>query len=104
MTTVCVQPSGIAFDIAAGETIIEAAWRNHIRWPTICNGMGTCKTCVLRVLEGEEHLSPIDAWEREGLAGIRRTLPGGGIGFRLACQVTAVGDVVVHKTGVRVAR
>ncbi|MBP1823327.1 2Fe-2S iron-sulfur cluster binding domain-containing protein [Mycobacterium sp. OAE908] len=101
MATVRVQPSDISFDIAAGETIIEAAWRNDLWWPTICRGAGTCKTCVLRVVEGEEHLSPVEPWEHEGLDGIRRTLPGGGVGYRLACQVKAAGDVVVRKIGVR---
>lgn len=104
MVNVRVQPSGITFNIEAGETIIEAAWRNDVRWPTVCGGVGSCMTCILRVLEGDEHLSPAGAWEQEGLDSIRRTLRDGGVGFRLACQVTAGGDVVVHKAGVRLSR
>jgi ferredoxin, 2Fe-2S len=101
MPTVQVKPSGVIFDVRDGETIIQAAWRNGYWWPTVCEGQGTCKACVLRVDAGEENTSPIDSWEREGLDEIGPTLPGGGDGFRLACQIRIAGDDTVHKIGVR---
>lgn len=103
MPQVEVIPLGAVFEIQPGETIIEAAWRNGYFWPTICDGQGTCKTCVLMVVEGEQNLSAIEAWEREGLDEIVATLPNGGEGWRLACQVKADGDVRVRKVGVRLA-
>lgn len=104
-----VQPSGAEFDINADETIIEAAWRNGYTWPTICNGKGTCKTCVFLILEGEEHLSPVESWESEGLQMIADSLPNGGRGWRLACQARttcqagAEGNIRLRKIGVRPA-
>jgi 2Fe-2S ferredoxin len=95
-------PSGCEFDIRPGETVIRAAWRNGYFWPTICNGEGTCKTCALFVEEGHEHFSEIEPWEREGLAALG-PLPGGGVGWRLACQAKASDDVRVRKVGVRKA-
>jgi ferredoxin len=96
-----VEPSGATFDIHADETIIEAAWRNGYTWPTICNGKGTCKTCVFLTLEGEENLSAVEPWEDSGLAAIAESLPAAGQGWRLACQATVSGNVRLRKSGVR---
>jgi 2Fe-2S ferredoxin len=101
MSTVRVEPSGIEFTVEPGETIFEAAHRHGYFWPTVCGGQGTCRTCVLSVVEGAEALSPIEAWEREGLSEVVPTLAGPPESFRMACQVKAEADVVVHKVGVR---
>jgi 2Fe-2S ferredoxin len=96
-----VEPSGAAFDIQANETIIQAAWRNGYTWPTICNGRGTCKTCVFLTLDGEPNLSVVEAWEQEGLQSIADSLPNAGRDWRLACQATVHGNVRLRKIGVR---
>jgi len=96
-----VEPSGAEFEINADETIIEAAWRNGFTWPTICNGRGTCKTCVFLTLEGEENLSAVESWEDSGLKAIAESLPAGGRGSRLACQAKVSGNVRLRKIGVR---
>ena len=98
-----VEPSGAAFDVAGGETIIQAAWRNGYTWPTICNGQGTCKTCVFLILEGGDNLSEIESWEARGLAEIAGSVPQAGATARLACQAKVTGDVRVRKIGVRLA-
>ena len=102
-----VEPSGVCFEAQEGETIMAAAIRCGFTWPTICGGQGTCKTCVCLTLDGEEHLSAVGAWERQGLESIADTLPNGGDGWRLACQAElkdgAVGDIKLRKGGVRVA-
>jgi 2Fe-2S ferredoxin len=98
---VAVEPAGVEFDIAAGETIIQAAWRNGYTWPTICEGAGTCKTCVFLTLDGAEHLLPVEPWEESGLRSISASLPENGRGWRLACQAKTQGDVRLRKAGVR---
>lgn len=98
-----VQPSGVSFEIAEGETIMAAAIRNGFTWPTICGGQGTCKTCVFSTLEGEGNLSRVEPWEMEGLASIAETMSNRGHGWRLACQASATGDVKLRKVGVRLA-
>ncbi len=95
-----VEPSGATFDIRAEETVIEAAWRNGYTWPTLCNGQGTCRTCVFMTLDGEQNLSTIEAWEDAGLQTIADSLPGEGRGWRLACQAKVRGDVRLRKIGV----
>jgi ferredoxin, 2Fe-2S len=100
--SVTVMPSGCVFDVRPDETIIRAAWRNGYFWPTICNGDGTCKACVFRVEDGEEHLSAVESWEQEGLTSLGHP-PNAGTGWRLACQTRASGDIRVRKAGVRKA-
>ena len=98
-----VEPSGVAFEVAEGETIMVAAIHSGFTWPTICGGKGTCKTCVFLTLEGEENLAEMEPWEREGLESIAESLPNGGEGYRLACQAQVTGDVKLRKIGVRAA-
>jgi len=96
-----VEPSGAAFDIHDGETIIQAAWRNGYTWPTICGGQGTCKTCVFLTLDGEDNLLAVESWEATGLQSIAASLPNAGRGWRLACQAKVCGDIRLKKIGVR---
>ena len=98
---VTVEPSGVAFDVAEGETVIQAAWRAGLYWPTVCNGQGSCRSCVLSVVTGP--LSSVEPWEQEGLDAVTPTLPGHAGPYRLACQARPAGDVVVRKVGVRPA-
>ena len=96
-----VAPSGVSFEIDENETIMAAAIRNGLTWPTICGGQGTCKTCVFLTLEGDENLAEIRDYEKEALATIAESLTDQGKGWRLACQATVTGDVRLRKIGVR---
>ena len=93
-----VEPSGTRLTVAGGQTVFDAARQAGYRWPTICGGQGTCRTCFVRVAAGFEHCSPIAALEREGIEALRRPLDGH---TRLACQLRVTGPVTVTKSGVR---
>lgn len=95
---VTVQPSGVRLDPAPGETVFAAAARQGYRWPTVCGGLGTCRTCLMVVDEGRENCSPIEDLEGEGLDALKE--PRDGV-RRLACQTRVSGDVVVTKRGVK---
>jgi ferredoxin len=95
---VLVRPSGIRLDLEPGETVFRAAARQGYRWPTICGGNGTCRTCVLVVEAGAENCAPIGDLEAEGLDALKEAR--GGV-HRLACQLRVTGDVVVSKRGVK---
>lgn len=101
MPNVRVLPSGITFDADPSESILAAAWRNGLYWPTVCNGEAMCSVCVLTVIEGGDRLTPVDETEEDGLSIVLATLPGEPSTHRLACQARATGDVVVRKMGVR---
>lgn len=96
---VLVQPSGKEITVDDDETVFAAALRHGMRWPTVCGGLGSCRTCFMVVLAGAEFCSPVDSWEAEGLADlvlVERTGP-----IRLACQTRVNGPVVVRKPGAR---
>jgi 2Fe-2S ferredoxin len=97
---VLVEPAGSGFEVGPTESVIAAAWRAGLQWPTTCWGQAECGVCAMEVLEGGEILSPIGPVEAARL----RTLPrreGGG--RRLACQarLAGPGTVTVRKPGVR---
>lgn len=98
---ITVEPSGVSFEVAPGETVFAAATRHGYRWPTVCGGMGTCRTCIMTILEGERSCSPIEAWEAEGLEEVGAA--GAGPQQRMACQTRLSGPVRARKPGVRPA-
>jgi 2Fe-2S ferredoxin len=97
-----VEPSGVDLEPARGETMIEAAWRLGYYWPTVCYGQAQCTVCHVEVVEGDEHLTPIEDDERDAL---EHRLPGAHrrdtTRVRLACQARVTGPVTVLKHGVR---
>lgn len=96
--TVIVRPGMLRLEPQPGETVFAAAQRVGYRWPTVCGGQGSCRTCVMVVDDGRENCSAIGDWEAEGLDALRQ--PRDGV-HRLACQTRVHGDVVVTKRGVR---
>jgi ferredoxin, 2Fe-2S len=97
-----IQPSGHVVEIRADETLIQAAWRAGLHWPTLCYGIGRCTACQCEIVSGLDHLSALTEAERAALRDLgrrrRRVDPRR---VRLACQAHADGDVVVRKPGVR---
>lgn len=108
-----VEPSRVSFEIRADETVMAGALRNGYSWPTICAGEGSCGTCVALILEGQEHLSPMQAREEVRLRAVASGLPGAlpnalpnslqssAQCWRLACQTKVSGDIRLRKIGVR---
>lgn len=101
MATIRVEPAGVEFDVRAGESVAEAAWRLGYTWPTKCWGQAECMVCLVKVVDGELQTQPPDEDE---LFQLRTRLPRRLLGplTRLACrlQVTGAG-VVLEKKGVR---
>ncbi|MDV7106236.1 2Fe-2S iron-sulfur cluster-binding protein [Vibrio sp. TH_r3] len=66
---VTMLPSGLQFDVPAGQTILEAALNNNISFPYRCQ-VGACAMCMCRKLEGNisYHLEPM-LTEKEQLRG-----------------------------------
>lgn len=100
MPRVTVQPSGIVFDAADGETVMDAARAAGYWWPTSCGGKGECTTCAGMVLEGMENLSAMGRYEEMNLV---RQRGRGSLKqpVRLCCQARVHGDVEVQKPGVK---
>jgi len=93
-----IEPSGVELSVPDGQTVFHAARQAGYRWPTVCGGQGTCRTCFVRVSDGHDHCSAIAALEREGIEALRRPLDGR---TRLACQLRVTGPVTLTRAGVR---
>jgi len=97
-----VEPAGVDIGVRRGETLMQAAWRAGYDWPTLCYAMGRCTACQFEVIDGLHVLSERTAAEIALLSGLdRRVRRANPRRVRLACQVTATGDVTVRKPGVK---
>jgi len=96
---VVVEPGGERFSSNADDSVIEAAWRAGLSWPTTCWGQADCGACAMEIVDGRELLSAVGELEAARLA----DLPRRQAGRRLACQARVVGEgtVTVRKPGVR---
>lgn len=97
-----VEPAGIEITVRQGESLMQAAWREGYEWPTLCYAMGRCTACRCEVLDGLHVLSERTEAEVALLGDLnRRVRRANPRRVRLACQVSATGDVTVRKPGVK---
>jgi ferredoxin len=78
----------------AGDSVFEVARRAGVAVPTSCVGKATCGLCRVKIVAGEQHLSPLNAAERKHLGNVYFITK-----QRLACQARLLGpdaDVVVE--------
>ena len=78
-------------DCSDGESLFEAARRAGIAISTACIGKANCGLCRVKILEGEDQLSPLNAAERKHLGNVYFITK-----LRLSCQARVCGDVVVQ--------
>ena len=96
---VTVEPSGVTFTVEPDETVMAAAARAGLRWPTVCGGNASCGVCMSVVADGDEHCRPAGSEELETLARVARVTASGT--RRLACRLTLDGDARLVRRGVR---
>lgn len=85
--TVSVEPFGWSFEVAPGQTILQAALAQGLPWPSRCR-VGSCTTCRCRLLDGEARQLTDTSYvlSKEQLAD----------GTILACQSQPKGAIKVH--------
>lgn len=88
---ICFQPTQRHVQFQSEETILEVALKAHININHSCGGMGTCGTCRVLVLKGNEFLVPRNEIEAEMAEG-RGFAPN----ERLACQTAPVAEIEVE--------
>lgn len=74
-------PDGRRIEIGRGATLLEASRAAGIPHASVCGGRGRCSTCRVRVVRGQDHLSPPSEDELKVLQRV-----GASPGTRLACQ------------------
>ncbi|HJV59663.1 MAG TPA: 2Fe-2S iron-sulfur cluster-binding protein [Albitalea sp.] len=84
-------PSGLCFDAAPGESILQAALRSRVALPNSCRN-GTCRACICRLTHGRV-VYRID-WP--GLSAEEKR-----DGFVLPCVAHAASDVVIEQPNAR---
>lgn len=99
MPVVTFEPQGVKVECAAGETVFAASRRAGLPIPTACVGRGTCGLCRVKVVAGEEALSPINAIEKKHLGNTYFITK-----LRLTCQLQVSGDVTLLIPDARPAR
>jgi len=95
-----IEPRGLEVEATPGETVMAAAQRAGLRWPTVCGGQAECGVCVLEVLAAPIPPPPAGPEETDRLAGLPETRRDPGRALRLACRLVAVDGLVVAKRGV----
>ncbi|MGH9001330.1 MAG: 2Fe-2S iron-sulfur cluster-binding protein [Acidimicrobiia bacterium] len=101
MPTIRVLPGDLSVEVAEGETLMAAAERAGLRWPTVCGGDGSCQTCFVEAREGDVTVPPPAGTETEGLAVLAERMPFANGTVRLACQFRPTADATVWKRGVK---
>ncbi len=101
MPELIILPSQLRIEAKNGETLMEAAWRHGLYWPTTCGGQGICTSCLCVVESGQENLEAASRSERKTLVAELGERAQGNGRLRLACQARVRGNVTVTKRGVR---
>ena len=94
-----VDPSGAEVRAEPGETVMAAAARAGLRWPTICGGLAECGVCALEVVDAPSPLAPPVGDEADRLAVLPETRRYPERTHRLACRLVPVDGLVVAKRG-----
>ncbi len=78
------------FEGHEGETILDLLEREGISPENLCGAIGKCGNCMVRIVKGEENITPLTFKEKQLL---------GNVFFitheRLACQTKLLGDVTI---------
>ena len=91
MASVTFLPTGLRVACADGESVFEVGRRAGVAISTACVGQATCGRCRVKIIEGEPHVTPLNAAEKKHLGNVYFITK-----TRLACQTRVSGDVVVE--------
>jgi len=95
MHKVTVQPSGHAFDVAEGESVLTAALRQDLVLPYGCRN-GACGSCKGKILEGRVDYG---VYQKKALTDEEKTQ-----GKALFCQAKPLTDLVVEARTIGAAK
>jgi ferredoxin len=90
--------TGQACEVDLDDTLVDATFRYDLPIRYRCE-RAVCTTCLTEVLEGMENLSEMEEREKQTLSAIKADSH-----WRLACQVSVLGDVKLDYIPVTDAR
>ncbi len=81
------QPATKTISCQAGESLFEKGWKLGVGIASACVGKGTCGLCRIKVISGEDELSPYNAAEEKHVGNLYYLTK-----LRLSCQCTVLGE------------
>ncbi len=90
IVSVRCEPSGREAKIVKNSTLMDAVEQAMLPLGRSCDGVSLCGYCRVRVVAGQENLSPVSQGEQEILKGLRACAT-----ERLACCAKVQGPVTV---------
>jgi 2Fe-2S ferredoxin len=94
-----LEPLGLTVPVRrGGETLMHAARRAGLRWPTVCHGSGICSVCYVRITATTEPLPEPGYQERLTLERVPSHMQGANT--RLACQILVTAPMTVERAGI----
>lgn len=96
-----VDPDGRQWtvEVTEGASLLDAARQVEAPVHTLCNGIGACVQCRVRVRAGAENLSAPEALEKDRIGNIFHIT-----GERMGCQAKVHGDVEIETLPVRLPK
>ena len=85
--------------VPVGDSLLDAARTCDAPVQTLCNGIGACVQCRVKVLENPENLSTPGALETELIGNLYHITQ-----ERLGCQARVLGDVIVEPLPARLPK
>lgn len=87
---VTLRPDGAVVEVPEGKNLLEALRACDVYVKSSCGGHATCSDCIIKVVSGEDHLSPPPFSELKLLGNVFHITK-----ERLACQTMLEGDVTI---------
>ena len=90
---VTLKPSGDIVEIEEGKNLLSALREQDIYVKSSCGGVASCSDCIVKIVSGEDHLTPPPFSELKLLGNVFHITK-----ERLACQTCVTGDVTIDIT------
>lgn len=90
MNKLTLRPSGEVIEIEENKNILQACREKGIYLKSSCGGHATCSDCIIKIVSGEDSLTPPPFEELKVLGNVFHITK-----ERLACQTCLVGDVTI---------
>jgi ferredoxin len=87
---VTLKPSGEVVIVQEGKNLLEALREQNIYIKSSCGGHATCSDCVIKIVSGEDYITPPPFAELKLLGNVFHITK-----ERLACQTCLTGDVTI---------
>ncbi len=87
---VTLLPQNQVIDVQEGESFLHAAKRQGVCIKSTCGGVASCRTCIIKVIDGEKHATEMTFEEQQLLGNVFHITR-----ERLSCQLQCTGDMTI---------